>query len=66
MAEQNEKKILSSRQLKTLQYCGANIKLCTTYREARDLLWKEATLENKDIKENIYVLPMGLNAMFAK
>jgi len=59
--EHDKNKIYSSRQISTLLALNAKIYLCNNYRDARDLLWKESTEPNTDIKENIYVLPMGLN-----
>lgn len=53
-------KICNTRQVTTLLACNAKVYLCDTYRNARDLLWKNTTGGKWDIKENIFVVPMGL------
>lgn len=60
-----EEKILQSRQIKTLKALNANIFLCPSYREARELEYKKSTIEiKKNVWETLpeyYITPMGLN-----
>jgi hypothetical protein len=60
-ADIEKKKICDSRQVSTLLACNAKVYLCDTYRNARNLLWKNVTDGKWDIKKNIFVVPMGLN-----
>jgi len=54
---------VNTRQINTMKALGANITICPTYREARDLEWKKADNPNKKwtTLDNFYVVPMGLN-----
>jgi hypothetical protein len=59
------KNIIESRQINTLHALNAKIHLCPTYQEARQLEYKNSTIE---VKKNVwntlpeyYIVPMGLN-----
>jgi hypothetical protein len=58
-------KILQSKQIHTLKALNANIFICDTYREARDLEYNKSTIEIEKNKwetlPQYYIVPMGIN-----
>ena len=56
-------KNVNTRQINTIKALGANIIICPTYREARNLEWKMANNPHKkwSTLDNFYVVPLGLN-----
>lgn len=63
--EQQLSQLLQSRQVITLQALGANIYLCSTFKEARSLEYDMGIIDKSEKiwkpKDGYYIVPMGMN-----